>query len=76
MCAAKSHVRFTLISDRESGFSQTVMSALPPKAHMCSALAHVRLVPEADIADPSFDYIVGPQKDRRWDVDAQYFGRL
>jgi hypothetical protein len=25
------------------------MSALPPKADMCSALAHVRYVPEADI---------------------------
>jgi hypothetical protein len=32
MCAAKTHVRFTPNSDRESGFSQTVMSALPPKA--------------------------------------------
>ena len=26
-----------------------VMSALPPKADMCSALAHVRFVPIADI---------------------------
>ena len=25
------------------------MSALPPKAHMCGALAHVRVVPKADI---------------------------
>jgi hypothetical protein len=30
--AAKSHVRFAPNSDRESGFPQTVMSALPPKA--------------------------------------------
>ena len=28
---------------------QTSMSALPPKADICSALAHVRLVPIADI---------------------------
>jgi hypothetical protein len=28
---------------------QTVMSALPPKADMCSALAHVCFVPIADI---------------------------
>jgi hypothetical protein len=28
---------------------QDVMSALPPKADMCGALAHVRFVPEADI---------------------------
>ena len=31
MCGATSHVRFTPNSDRESGFPQTVMSALPPK---------------------------------------------
>ena len=28
---------------------QKVMSALPPKADMCGALAHVRFVPIADI---------------------------
>ena len=28
-----------------------VMSALPPKADMCSALAHVRFVPIADIRE-------------------------
>ena len=32
MCAAKSDVRFASNSDRESGFSQNVMSALTPKA--------------------------------------------
>jgi len=41
MCGATAHVRFTPNSDRESGFPQTVMSALPPKADMCSAVAHV-----------------------------------
>jgi hypothetical protein len=30
---------------------QMVMSALPPKADMCSALAHVRFRPIADIGD-------------------------
>ena len=39
MCVANSDVRFTPHSDRESGFPQTVMSALPPIADMCSALA-------------------------------------
>jgi hypothetical protein len=34
------------------------MSALPPKADMCSALADVRFVPIADIAR-SFDHFVG-----------------
>ena len=32
---------------------QYLMSALPPKADMCIALAHVRYVPEADIATHS-----------------------
>jgi hypothetical protein len=32
MCAAKRHVCFTPNSDRESGFPQKVMSALPLKA--------------------------------------------
>ena len=36
-------------SDRESGFPHKVMSALPPKADMCSALADVRFWPKADI---------------------------
>ena len=49
MCAASSHVRFTPDSDRESDFPQTVMSALPPKADMCSALADVCFGPKADI---------------------------
>jgi hypothetical protein len=49
MCGAKAHVRFTPNSDRESGFPQTIMSALPLKADMCSALAHVRFGPIADI---------------------------
>src|SRR5262245_7170524 len=32
------HVRFTPNSDRERGFPQTVMSALPPIADMCSVI--------------------------------------
>jgi hypothetical protein len=39
MCAAKSHVRFAPNSDREGGFLQKLMSALPPKADMSSATA-------------------------------------
>jgi hypothetical protein len=41
ICAAISHVRFTPKSDRKSEFPQTVMSALPPKADMCGAVADV-----------------------------------
>jgi hypothetical protein len=42
MCAAKGHVRFAPNSDRESGFPQTVMSALPPKADIRAAKTNVR----------------------------------
>jgi hypothetical protein len=31
------------------------MSALPPKADMCVALAHARFVPKADMAAMYFD---------------------
>jgi hypothetical protein len=42
MCGAQRHVRFTPNSDCKSGPPQNVMSALPPKADMCSALVDVR----------------------------------
>ena len=50
ICAAKSDVRFTPNSDRKSVFPHKVMSALPPKADMYSALAYVCFGPIADIA--------------------------
>src|SRR5262245_25823181 len=40
---------FTPNSDRESRHPQNVMSALPPKAEMCGALAHVCFGPKADM---------------------------
>ena len=49
ICSAPTHVRFTPNSDRESGLTQTVMSALPPKADMCGATRRVCFGPEADI---------------------------
>ena len=45
MCTARVHVRFTPNSDRESGHVPMVMSALPPKADMCSATRDVRFGP-------------------------------
>ena len=36
-------------SDRESGLARKVMSALPPKADMCSAARDVRFGPIADM---------------------------
>jgi hypothetical protein len=41
ICSAKRDVRFIPSSDRESGFPQEVMSALPPKADMCDATSDV-----------------------------------
>src|SRR5262245_7001952 len=38
ICGATSDVRFTPNSDREGRHPQTVMSASPPKADMCSAI--------------------------------------
>jgi hypothetical protein len=65
ICNAKGHVRFAPNSDRESGFPQTVMSALPPKADMCGAARDVRFGPIADIR-VLFDHLVGaPEKRHR-----------
>ena len=44
-----SHVRFAPNSDHESGLRQRVLSALPPKADVCSASADVRFGPKADL---------------------------
>ena len=37
ICGAPTHVRFTPDSDRESGYPQQDMSALPLKADVCGA---------------------------------------
>jgi hypothetical protein len=52
ICNAKGHVRFAPNSDRESGFPQSVMSALPPKADVRGAKCNVRYGPIADITFP------------------------
>jgi len=51
ICSAQAHVRFTPNSDRESGFPQTAMSALLPKADLCGANRNVRFGPIADITN-------------------------
>jgi hypothetical protein len=58
MCVAKTHVRFTPNSDRESEIPQKAMSALPPKADMCGATTDVRFGPKADMAH-LFNHLVG-----------------
>jgi hypothetical protein len=47
---------------------QNVMSALPPKADMCSALADVRFVPIADMRH-SFDHHVGAIEESRGNIE-------
>src|SRR5262245_21758239 len=49
ICIAKGDVRFAPNSDRKRGHAQMVMSALPPRADMCSARAYVCFGPKADI---------------------------
>ena len=44
------HYLFRLNFELDQGPTAALMSALPPKADMCSALVHVRFVPRADIA--------------------------
>ena len=55
---------------------QNGMSALPPKADMCSALVNVRFVPIADIRATSFDHLVGAADKRVGDVEAERLGGL
>jgi hypothetical protein len=43
--------------DRERGFPQTVMSALPPKADVCGANRHVCFGPRADIVCLFDDFV-------------------
>src|SRR5262245_33762858 len=74
MCAAKRNVRFTPNSDRESEIPQKAVSALPPKADPCSAQAHVRFGPIADIVLVSFDDLVGAAKYRRRHRKAERLG--
>jgi len=51
------------------------MSALPPKADMCGALANVRFGPKADIG-LLFDYFVRRTQKAGWNIEAERFGSL
>jgi len=66
ICSAKGHVRFTPNSDRESEIPQKVMSALPRKADMCSALAYVCFGPIADIGYRDDHALAGRRGRRRF----------
>jgi|RhiMethySRZTD1v2_1073278.scaffolds.fasta_scaffold57432_6 hypothetical protein len=63
ICSATEHVRFTPDSDRESGHPKNAMSALPPKADMCGAVASAGL----------FDHLICAQQKLFWDRQTQRF---
>jgi hypothetical protein len=54
------------------------MSALPPKADMCSALLDDRLGPKADSYSAAkkslFDHLVGAGEQRRWNCKRKRLG--
>ena len=74
ICSANSHVCFTPNSDRESEIPQKAMSALAPKADMCSARGYVRL-PKADI-NSLFDHLIRTRLQCRRHAKAERLGGL
>ena len=63
------------IATAKADFPQKAMSALPPKADMCSAQADVRFVPKADIS-ASLDHLVGDGEHSWRHLDAERSGRM
>ena len=45
------------LGQKQTCAAHKVMSAIPPKADICSAKAYVRFVPKADIAPPLLDHL-------------------
>src|SRR5262249_51322048 len=72
-CAAQNSMSaFTPNSER--GFPQKVMSALPLKADMCSAHAHVCFGPIADIRPHSIDQFISAAEQRLRHDEAERLG--
>jgi hypothetical protein len=60
------------IATAKADMPRMVMSALPPKADMCSAFIYVCFGPKADIA-PITRLLVGAQKETPWVVPLSVF---
>ena len=67
-------IALSALGQKQTCAAQNVMSALRPKADMCSANRHVCFGPEADI--PLFDDVVGAPDECVRDVEAERLGRL
>ena len=59
-----SKARMSALGQKQTCAAQKVMSALPPKADMCSALAHVRFVPIADMCSAKGHVCFSPESGR------------
>src|SRR5262245_44580240 len=62
------------IATRKADMPQMIMSALPPKADMCSALAHVCFGPKADIRPHSIDQFISAAEQRLRHDEAERLG--
>jgi len=63
------------LGQKQTFAPQKVMSALPPKADVCSAIRHVCFGPIAGIAG-LIDYLVGAAEQRRGYGEAEHPGGL
>ena len=60
------------LGQKQTCAAHQVMSALPPKADMCSAIRDVRFVPKADsCAASTIDQLVGAFEHRRRDSQTE-----
>jgi hypothetical protein len=57
------------LGQKQTFAPQKAMSALPPKADMCSAIADVRFVPKADMAPSCAGFFADPNTAAKFAAD-------